>query len=372
MLVDIASKGGNYLLNVGPTAAGEFPPEALERMAAIGDWMEVNGESIYGTSASPFAGLPWGRSTLVRDGRRSRLYLQVFDWPSDGRLVVPGIGNEPLRSRLLDGGRRLESVREGSDVVITVPPEAPDPVCSVVVLEVRGEPVVYTPPRIEAEADIFIRPLEVRIGKGSEALEVRYTLDGSHPGPDSPVYEAPFEVAETTTVRARSFHQGQPVTPVVECTLSRAVPAPSQSVHGLQPGLRRLRYRGDWESLPDFGRIGSADRTPVMGIRLPEEVGERVGLRFEGFLDVPESDVYRFVLTSDDGSRLLIDSSLVVDNDGLHGPLTRDGFIALAAGRHRLTVDWFNRTGGAELDLRWAPLGGDPAPISPLALQRRP
>jgi alpha-L-fucosidase len=372
MLVDIASKGGNFLLNIGPTAEGEFPPESLERLTAIGDWMDTNGESIYGTTASPFPALDWGRCTVRREGRRTRLYLHVFDRPADGRLMVPGIGNDPVRARLLAGGRRLAVAREGSDLVVSLPGELPDPVCTVVMLEVKGEPIVYLPPRIEAEADLFLRPLSVRISGGSSELTVRYTLDDSNPDGSAQVFERPFELSETTTVKARTFHHGEPVTPVIERTFRKAVPAPAQTVSGLQPGLRRLTYRGEWEVLPDFGRMAAARREPVMAVRLPQNIGEHIGLRFEGFVDVPASDVYRFLLTSDDGSRLLIDSGVVVDNDGLHGSVSRDGFIALAAGRHRLTVDWFNRTGGAELDLRWAPLGGPPAPLQPTALMRRP
>ncbi len=63
MLADIASKGGNFLLNIGPTAEGVFPPTSMERLKDIGKWMKVNGESIYGTQASPFTKLEWGRCT---------------------------------------------------------------------------------------------------------------------------------------------------------------------------------------------------------------------------------------------------------------------------------------------------------------------
>jgi alpha-L-fucosidase len=86
-LVDIISKGGNYLLNVGPTGEGIIPPGAVTDLNAVGAWMKVNGESIYGTSASPFKAQPaWGRVTK-KDGT---LYLHVFDWPSDGKLVING------------------------------------------------------------------------------------------------------------------------------------------------------------------------------------------------------------------------------------------------------------------------------------------
>ena len=90
-LVDTASKGGNYLLNVGPTREGEIPAAAVERLAAVGKWMAVNGEAIYGTTASPFAEqLSFGRVTQ----KKGRLYLTVFDWPSNGTLTLPAWGDD--------------------------------------------------------------------------------------------------------------------------------------------------------------------------------------------------------------------------------------------------------------------------------------
>ena len=84
-LTEIVSKGGNFLLNVGPTALGEIPQPSVERLADIGKWLDVNKESIYGTTASPFNYLSWGRAT--RKGQK--LYLHVFDYPVNARLGVP-------------------------------------------------------------------------------------------------------------------------------------------------------------------------------------------------------------------------------------------------------------------------------------------
>ena len=139
-LVDITSKGGNFLLNVGPTAEGEIPPPSVERLEAMGRWLGVNGESIYGTAASPFAKLDWGRCTR----KPGMLYLHVFDWPKDGRLVVPGLENKTGKAYLLaDKDRKpLVVARAEKDVVISLPATAPDPIDTVVVLEIEGEPRV--------------------------------------------------------------------------------------------------------------------------------------------------------------------------------------------------------------------------------------
>jgi len=132
-LVDIVSKGGNYLLNVGPTAEGEIPAASVERLAAIGRWMATNGEAIHGTTASPFrAQLPWGRAT--RKG--GRLYLHVFDWPADRALIVPGFGRTVKSASLLaPTPASLPVTKRANGFSIAVPAEAPDRTASVIALE---------------------------------------------------------------------------------------------------------------------------------------------------------------------------------------------------------------------------------------------
>ncbi len=138
-LVDITSKGGNYLLNVGPTCLGEIPEPSVQRLKEIGTWMKANGESIYATTASPFLRLPWGRCTKKLHDGGATLYLHVFNWPSDGRLVVPGLRNEVRSAWLLATDKTLKTAAHDDGVVVEVPSERPDPIDTVVALEVKDE-----------------------------------------------------------------------------------------------------------------------------------------------------------------------------------------------------------------------------------------
>jgi alpha-L-fucosidase len=141
-LVDAVSKGGNYLLDVGPTAAGRFPQEAVDIFERVGEWLRLNGESIYGTSASPFIELPWGRCTV----KGEKLYLHVFDWPHDAVLSLAGLRNDVKKAYLLkDKDRILNLTREGSKLIIGLPNKPPDENDTVTVLEIVGKPEVAPP-----------------------------------------------------------------------------------------------------------------------------------------------------------------------------------------------------------------------------------
>jgi alpha-L-fucosidase len=134
-LIDIASKGGNYLLNVGPTAEGLIPAPSVERLSAMGSWMKVNGESIYGTTASPFEKqLEFGRATSKPD----RVYLHVFNWPADQILKTPALGKSVKRAYLLAQPKVDVKFTESSDgLSLQLPGQPPDPIATVIVVETK-------------------------------------------------------------------------------------------------------------------------------------------------------------------------------------------------------------------------------------------
>jgi alpha-L-fucosidase len=138
-LVDIASKGGNYLLNIGPKSDGTFPQESIDRLKFVGTWMKVNGEAIYASKPSPLAPLAWGRCTKKETKDGTTLYLTVFNWPTDGKLVVPGLKNVVVSSTLLANGTKLKSSASADGLTIEVPATAPDAIASVIKVVVKGK-----------------------------------------------------------------------------------------------------------------------------------------------------------------------------------------------------------------------------------------
>jgi alpha-L-fucosidase len=155
-LATASSRGGNYLLNVGPTSEGVIPFESVERLADVGKWMKVNGESIYATSANPFPyDVPWGMIT----SKPGRLYLHVFRWPGK-ELVLYGLRSKVQRAQLLAGGAAVrfaqkEDKENGyTSLSLSLPAQAPDPNDSVITLEIAGN--LEVDPSLQQQPDYTV------------------------------------------------------------------------------------------------------------------------------------------------------------------------------------------------------------------------
>lgn len=358
-LTDIASKGGNFLLNVGPKADGTFPQESINRLRLIGDWMDVNGEAIYGTKASPFKYLDWGRCTRKKIEGGTRLYLHVFVWPEQGKLILPGIFNEPERAYILADEKRVLKVERKEDaIVVSISKNPPDPVNSVIVLDIKGQPDVNEPPEIFTEFDIFTEELDVSLITDREKVEIRYTLDSSEPGADSPLAEGSLLLKETMVVSARCFRNGRPVSGTVQKRFRKIIPRKPVENIGFEKGIQYKYYEGKWDVIPDFRSLKPVKQGFLTNFKFtPRKNDEYFGFEYSGYIHVSTDGVYGFFTDSDDGSRLYIGDQLVVDNDGLHGLKEVEGVIALAAGYHPIRVEFFEKTGGDDLFVRYRGFG---------------
>lgn len=134
-LVETTSKNGNFLLNVGPDGEGLIPQGSVDRLKEVGQWMVVNGASIYGCEASTLPQPKWGRIT----GKGRTLYLHVFNWPADGQLLVDKFTGAAKKIHLLvDPAERALPVKSVGDALsISVPAKPPSNLDSVIVLELQ-------------------------------------------------------------------------------------------------------------------------------------------------------------------------------------------------------------------------------------------
>lgn len=362
-LVDIASKGGNFLLNVGPTPEGEFPPESVQRLREMGAWMRVNGEAIYGTHAAQIDPPKWGR--ITRKGRT--VFLHIFDWPKDRKLILEGVGNDVVGARLL-GGRALRARRTGGGIEVRLPARKPEGPVAVVQLDLRGDLIAYSAPAFRFASDVFIEEGAVEIVPSSPEIQVRYTTDGSAVSASSPLYQQPIRLTEDAHVRAQGFHRGRAATPLIEHSFRKVLPMVGAPAPGRTGGLALSIYPGDFDKLPNFAELQPVRRGNASALELDAK-NEREARVYEGFVRVSSTGIYVFELTSDDGSRLFVGRTsqgpnLVVDHDGLHGSTAKAGGVALSAGWHPIRVEWFNKTGAASLEVKAGLAGGLLNPIS--------
>ena len=138
-LVEIVSRGGNFLLNIGPMGDGEIPEATVDILTKAGSWVDRNKEAIYGTGANPFGELSWGYCTV----KENRLYFFIRDWPQDGILNISGLKNKVAAAWMLkDRTLKISAENLGKSVRITLPVKAIDNPISVLILETEGLPEV--------------------------------------------------------------------------------------------------------------------------------------------------------------------------------------------------------------------------------------
>jgi alpha-L-fucosidase len=157
-MVQVASRGGNYLLNIGPTAEGTIPKPSVDRLTEVGKWIKVNSQAVYGTGPSPFPyDLPWGIITT----KPGKIYLHVFEWPQK-ELVLYGLKSKVKNAYLLSGKTKLkftqkdDPAKDHYSISVSVPAAAPDKNDSVIVLESGGDVVVDTTPLQQPDQSITL------------------------------------------------------------------------------------------------------------------------------------------------------------------------------------------------------------------------
>ena len=136
-VVDTASKGGNILLNIGPDEQGLIPEACAANMRKAGEWFAAYGDSIYSTTASPFAeALPFGAATK-KDGV---LYLHVTKWPQNGQITLPSLQNTLTGVRVMGTDTSLAYTENGGTMTITLPATIPNALDTVIEVLVEGVP----------------------------------------------------------------------------------------------------------------------------------------------------------------------------------------------------------------------------------------
>lgn len=226
-------------------------------------------------------------------------------------------------------------------------------------------------PEIMVPSSIGKDSIRVAFYAETPSTAIHYTLDGSQPNDRSPLYSGPFCATRNTVVRAQAFRPDAEPSYLTKASLMIYHFTPATGATATSAGLSYNYFEGSWETVPDFSSMKPASSGIASNVALSAlpHRDEYWGMAAHGLIVVPQTGLYRFYLTSDDGSKLWIDGTVVVDNDGAHATMEKNGYALLEAGPHRIEVGFFQGSGGADLHLEVVPPEGKRQDIPDLWLR---
>lgn len=198
---------------------------------------------------------------------------------------------------------------------------------------------------ISIQTDSLRKYANVRLFTELGTPGIHYTVDGSEPNIQSTLYTEPIILDKTITIKAAVFKDHLQQGLATEETIGQIDPAKN--------GLAYCYYEGTWTQLPDFSALTPMQRGIVYDVRIPsiKMAEDHWGLVLSGFMEIQEEGEYSFYIGSDDGSKLLIDGNVIVDNDGQHGKEFETGKVTLGKGKHPIVIQYFDDFGSEDLEL---------------------
>ena len=204
-------------------------------------------------------------------------------------------------------------------------------------------------PDIELASNSSAEPVSVTISCPDEGAKLYYTLDGSEPDENADIYNGPLSIDKSSILVVKAFKSGKEPS----FSVSEIIDIYSEAKNGLNYAY----YEGEWQKLPDFSALKIKSKGKVNSIGDLASVKQREdywGVVFNGFINIKKAGIYIFSIASDDGTRLFIDNQKIVDNDGIHGILEKQGTIELTGGKHPIKIEYFEGNYGEELTISYS------------------
>jgi alpha-L-fucosidase len=387
-LIDKVSRGGNFLLDIGPDEHGKIPPIMQERLLEIGQWLKLNGAAIYNTRR-------WKNSSQWSAGRKdykdrsgdmllkitvdpdpgyavkevfythnpivNDLYAILPRYPQNLKMVLRDM-QLPVGTKLdlLSTGQSLIWKQAGANVEVQLPEYNPSLMKApwAWVIRIKGYGAYTSKPKADIEYKDGQHPLISLSGPAGS--KICYTTDGSTPTIKSALYAKPFTIPVTSVVKAIAIKPGQLSSGIVETTVKVYLPMKARIVGKTAPGLQ-YKYVEAADLTTDKVIAAAATKTgitPTFNTSVKERT-DKYGLVFTGYFQQDKESMVEFFTSSDDGSLLYIDDELIVDNNGSHGMEERSGKALLAMGWHSIRVVYYDGGGGNGLKVSYKVEGGE-------------
>ena len=344
LLVDIVSRGGNLLLNIGPKADGTIPKIMVDRLKDIGVWLDKNGKAIYETTVNRITQSNNGKVKYTLSKDRQTLYAFIEDI-HQGDLTLKGLqATGKVRIKLLGTEEEFNWRNRRNKVVIQLPKDLMEKIeeSPVYVFEIPVLPFLDKPSVQISEKD---GKAEISFISNDSTSELRYTFGNREVTKGyGKKYSGSFILDKSTMLNVQAFADGfQP---------SQTVSVPV-NILDESHGLIRQTYLGQWENCDQMLESEISEEKTVFNFDLDSEKKNDFGHVFKGLIHIEKRGTYDFQTTSDDGSRLFINGFPVVDNDGLHSRKTVTGNMVLKKGFHAIEVHYFERGGQESLVVKW-------------------
>lgn len=382
-LIDKVSRGGNFLLDIGPDEHGKIPPIMQERLLQMGEWLKINGEAIYNTTRWKMHS-QWSDGNREYKDRSGDMLLKITIDPDPGYAVkevfytynantnalyailpkYPDVKKIVLKNIQLEAGtnisflstkEKLQWKKVGDNVEVIFPDYNPNkikvPYAFVVKIDNYGKFVGK--PKVNVSYNKALQPM-VSINTPAEGVAVYYTTDGTAPTRQSALYNKPFTVNATTVVKAIAVKDGLISSDVLETTVKAYALMKPVTTGKLAAGLQYKYYETDAMSISKTEQLQPVKSGVVNDFNTDNKSRkEKYGFVFEGFIQINKTGMYDFYTISDDGSMLYIDDQLIVNNDGNHGMEERPGKAFLAKGMHKIKVAYYDAGGDNGLNVNY-------------------